>query len=62
MFKEGDKIRVTSVEGSLLSFPSLYNAVGVVHDYRNKGTVFIKLLYKGRICIFIVCEHEIELI
>lgn len=62
MFKEGDKIKVVSVDGSLKSFPCLLGVEGEVVDYVDVGTVFIRVLYNNRKCIFITCEHEIELI
>lgn len=62
MFKVGDKIKVVSVDGSLIYFPCLLDVKGEVIDYIDAGTVVIRVLYNHRECVFIVCDYEIELI
>lgn len=62
MFKEGDKIKVVNVDGSLRSFPCLLGVEGEVIDCVDAGTVFIRVPYNHRKCVFIVCVYEIELI
>ncbi len=62
MFKEGDKIKVVSVDGSLRFTPFLLGVKGEVIDCVGARTVFIRVLYNHRECVFIVCDYEIELI
>lgn len=60
MFKEGDKVKVIDVSGSLRSFPALLGVEGEVANYVDVGTISIRVPYNHRKCIFLVCDFEIE--